>query len=267
MTVSITSIKSEAKSTLKGNFVVAMISALTILFSFLIIDNLAWVLGNVFGDMVANFIVLLFGILFCGPLTVGVIRAFWRMYNKQVETPAVVFYYFSKPILYYKAIRLCFMIAVRVLFFAALFYLPAIIVYVISSPQIYDFLKMPIPIWSQHLAQIIRFLSTFGAVLTVFSVFKYYLAPMLVIVDNEIDAEEAIHMSAVISKTSLFDFIFLIFTLFFWILISLFFVPLIFTLPYLLMCYVVHAAYSIKDYNEKIKKLNDENLPSFVAGI
>ena len=247
MTVSLTSIKSEAKAALKGNYVISMISALTILFSFLIIENVSWCLSFVVGNVAANAIMLLFCILFCGPLTLGVLRMFWRIHSGLVEPPAVAFYYFSKPLFYYKAIRLCFMLALRLLVFALIFNLPAMIVYVIASPQIYDFLKMPIPIWSQHLAQIVNFLSTIGAVLTVASLFKFYLAPMLVIFDDEIDAEEAVHMSRVISKTSLIDFVFLIFSLILWILISLLFIPLVFTLPYFLMCYIIHAQYSIKD--------------------
>ena len=51
------------------------------------------------------------------------------------------------------------------------------------------------------------------------------------------------------------------------IIISLLFIPLIFTMPYFIMAYVVHISHAINDYNEKINKLNDANLPSFVAGV
>lgn len=267
MTVSLTSIKSEAKAALKGKFIIAIISALTVLFSFLIIENIAWVLSFVIKDVAASFVVLLLSVLLCGPLTLGVLRAFWRMQGGLSEPPAVVFYYFSNISLYHKAIRLCFMLAVRLLLFAIIFYLPAIAVYVISSPEMYDFLKTPIPIWSQNLGQIFDFLASIGTALTAISLIKFYLAPFLVIADEEMDAEEALHMSAVISRTSLMDFIFLGFSMIFWIVISFLFIPLVFTLPYFIMCYVVHAGYSIKDYNERIKKLNDDNFPSFVAGV
>ena len=80
------------------------------------------------------------------------------------------------------------------------------------------------------------------------------------------DAEEALLMSSVISKTSLMDFVFLGFSLILWIIASILFIPLIFTLPYFIMCYIVHSEYSVKDYNQRISKLNDESFPSFVAG-
>ncbi len=267
MTVSISAVKSQAKKALFGNWVIAIVSALTVIFSFLMIQNIAWVFSLVLGDVVANFIMILLTVLLCGPLALGVFRLFWRLHGGLVESPANAFYYFSGTARYYKAIKLCFMLSLRLLMFAAVFYLPAILLYIISSPNLYDFLKMPIPMWSQYLQHLVNFFSSIGAVLIISSMLRFYLAPVLVIADDEMDAEEAVHMSAVIAKTSFTDFIFLAFSLLFWIIISLLFIPLIFTLPYFIMCYVVHSKVAIKDYNERIKKLIDDKLPSFVAGV
>ena len=267
MTVSISAVKSQAKKALFGNWVIAIVSALSLLFSFLMIQNIAWVFSLVLGDVVANFIMILLTVLLCGPLALGVFRLFWRLHGGLVESPANAFYYFSGTARYYKAIKLCFMLSLRLLMFAAVFYLPAILLYIISSPDLYDFLKMPIPMWSQYLQHLVNFFSSIGAVLIISSMLRFYLAPVLVIADDEMDAEEAVHMSAVIAKTSFTDFIFLAFSLLFWIIISLLFIPLIFTLPYFIMCYVVHSKVAIKDYNERIKKLIDDKLPSFVAGV
>ncbi len=267
MTIGISSIKKEAKNALKGNWIIAIISALVWLVSFLIIQNIGWLFSLVIGDIAASFITLLLLFLICGPLLLGVFRVFWRMQGGMDENPAGVFVYFSSTMLYYKAIRLCFMLGLRLLIFALVFNLPAIAVFVISSHAVYDFLKIPIPIWTQHLTYIGNFLTSIGGILTIISMIKYYLAPFLFIADDEMDAEEAIHMSAVISKTSLMDFVFLCFSFALWAVLSFFFIPLIFTMPYFIMCYIIHANYSIKDYNERIKKLNDESFPSFVAGV
>ena len=151
--------------------------------------------------------------------------------------------------------------------FTALFYLPAILIYLISSPQFYDFLKLPTPMWSQHLVHLVDFASSIGTVLVIISMLRFYLAPVLMIADDQMGAEEAVHMSAVIAKTSFTDFIFLILSLLFWIIISVLFIPLIFTLPYFIMCYIIHCELSIRDYNERIKKMIDDKLPSFVAGV
>ncbi|MBQ3058060.1 MAG: hypothetical protein IJD00_03835 [Clostridia bacterium] len=263
----ITSIKTEAKAALRGNWISAIITTLMALISFLIIQNIGWVLSLVIGEIAASLIALFLTVLLCGPLTLGVFRYFWRMHGRMNEAPASAFYYFSSAVAYRKAIRLCFILAIRLLGFALLYFLPAIAIYVISSQELYDFLQISIPIWSQHLAYLVNFFSTIGTVLTVITFLRFYLAPILVIADDQMDAEEAIHMSAVIARASVLDFIFLTFSLILWIILSFLFIPLIFTLPYFVMCYVLHSLHSIKEYNEKIKKLNDESFPSFVAGI
>ncbi len=267
MTVSISTVESEAKKSLCGNWVIAIVSALSVLFSFLMIQNIAWVFSLVLGNVVANFIMILLTVLLCGPLTLGVFRLFWRMRGGLAESPATAFYYFSSVARYYKAIKLCFMLSLRLLMFAAVFYLPAILLYIISSPALYDFLKVPIPMWSQYLQHLVNFFSSIGAVLIICSMLRFYLAPVLVIADDEMDVEEAVHMSAVIAKTSFTDFIFLVLSLLFWIIVSLLFIPLIFTLPYFIMCYIIHSNAAINDYNERVKKLIDDKLPSFVAGV
>lgn len=267
MTVSISGIKSEAKKTLFGNWVIAIVSALTMIFSFLIIQNMAWAFSIVFGDVVANFVMLSLIFLLCGPQILGVFRLFWRIHGGAVESPASTFYYFSSLKRYFKAIRLCFMLLLRLLMFSAIFHLPAILLYVISSPALYDFLKMPIPMWSQYLEYLVNFFISIGAVLVICSMLRFYLAPVLIIADDNMEAEEAVHMSAVIAKTSFTDFVFLVLSLLFYIIISLLFIPLIFTLPYFIMCYIIHSKEAIKDYNERIKKLIDDKLPSFVAGV
>ena len=152
-------------------------------------------------------------------------------------------------------------------FFALIFYLPVIALNVIASPEFYRIIDVPIPIWSQNLSLLVRFLSSFSFALVILSISKFYLAPILIIANEEIDLDEAIYMSRVISKGSLMDFVFLFISLIGWMLLSLFFVPLIFTLPYFIMCYIVHSKYSIKDYNDKIKSLSDDSFPSFVAGV
>lgn len=267
MTVGISSIKKEAKASLNCKWVSSVVVSLVFLFSFLIIYYLGWVLSLALGDAMASLMILLLAVLLCGPLALGIIRFFWRLHNGMDENPATAFYYLSSFKAYCKAIKLCIMLAVRLLVFASIFYLPAIIIYILTSHQVYEFLKMPIPLWSQNLSYSVDFLVSLGGILTAVSLLKFYLAPFLVVADDKIDTEEALLMSKVISKSSLIDLIFLAFSLVLWIILSLLYIPLLFTFPYFIMCYIVHSSYAIKDYNEKIKKLNDENLPSFVAGI
>ena len=267
MTVSISSIKADAKKALKGNWLMAIISGLTLLFSYLIIQNTASLLAVVLGEIWATVIMfVLLLLLFC-PLLLGTFRCLWRLFGGMDDTVISVFYYFSKMSLYLKVLKFALKLAVRVAIFALIFYLPVIALNVIASPELYRIIDVPIPIWSQNLSLFVKFLSSFSFALVILSISKFYLAPILIIANEEIDLDEAIYMSRVISKGSLMDFVFLIISLIGWMLLSLFFLPLIFTLPYFIMCYIVHSKYSIKDYNDKIKSLSDDSFPSFVAGV
>ena len=227
MTVSIASIKADAKKALKEKWLMAIISGLTLLFLYLIIQNLASVLATVLGEVWAAALMVLFMLsLFC-PLLLGVFRCFWRILGGCDETPVSVFYYFSKISLYLKAFKLTFKLAFRVAVCALVIYLPVIIISVISSPELYRIFDLPIPIWSQNLSYLIKLLSSLSFALVMVWLTKFYLAPILVIANEEIDLDEALHMSVVISRGTLMDFIFLIISLIGWILLSLFFVPLL----------------------------------------
>ena len=50
---------------------------------------------------------------------------------------------------------------------------------------------------------------------------RYYAAPILSVADEEMDASEAIHMSCVIYKRTMLDFIYLFFSFAGWLLLSL----------------------------------------------
>ena len=267
MTVSISSVIAEAKSALKGKWIMAIIAALALLFSLLIIQNIAYLFSLALGNIASTVIMYILMLVLSCPLLLGVLRYYWRIFGGADETPVAVFYYFSEIKLFLKSLRFWFMLLLRIALFAAVFYLPTIAVYVISAPEFYRFIDIAIPIWSQNLSAILNFFSSISFALVVVSTIKFYLSPILVIADDKMDLEEAFHMSSVISKTSITDFIFLVISLLGWILISILFLPLLFTLPYFFMCYTVHSFYSIKDYNEKIKRLNEESFPSFIAGV
>lgn len=267
MTVSISSIKKTATLTLKGNWVKAIITALIPVYSVLIVQNIAWVFSTVLGDITASIILGVLSVLISWPSFMGALRYFWRMFNKMDDSTVSAFYYFMSFKNYTKCLKFAFILLVRCALFGFVFYFPAIVVNVVSSAKLYDFFEMPIPLWSQNLTYLVNFLTSLASVLLIIFTFKYYLAPILMIMDDNMDIDEAVHMSVVISKTSLLDFLFLILNLFVIIVLSVFVVPLVFTLPYLLTCYCVHSFNAVNDYNEKIKVLNGNDFSTFMAGV
>ncbi len=259
-------IKLTTKTALKKHWVSAIItSTIAVLIYFickLISSVLSIVIGNV-SAMVIFYSSLFFLIL---PIGLGLLRYFWRILFSVCDNPMSIFYYFSKKELYFKAIKLEFLILIRALGFAAILYLPAIAVWIVSNNFIYDALDLPIPMWSANLNYVLSLLRTTASAVLFFAMVKFYLAPMLFVADDDIDVDEALLMSKVISKKTALDFIFLAFSFIGWILLSFLYVPTIFILPYILTAYLVHSRFSVAEYNKHIQQNTKSEFPSFMVG-
>ena len=131
----------------------------------------------------------------------------------------------------------------------------------------YDALKIPIPLWTSNLYFLSLFLKSVASVILAFVMARYYIAPFLLIADEDMDAAEAIHMSDVISKSTMLDFIYLFFSLLGWIILSVLIIPIMFTLPYIITSVSVHTRFAVAEYNKRVDKQNSETFPTFVVGI
>lgn len=260
-------IKTLSKKNLKNNFLKALTVSAVVLFVFFINYNIASLLSLVFGDIFSN---VIFGVgcfLTFSPVLLGAIRYFWRMACAVTDNPISVFYYFSSKQLYKKSLSLAFSILVRALISYIIFIIPAFAFDVISGTKIYELLGVPIPIWSVNLSYFSFFLKFIAVVATLLSVLKFYLAPMLIVADENMVVAEAMHLSTVISKKSMLDFIFFVFAFLGWILLSVLIIPLFFVLPYFLVSYLLHCSSVVNEFNEEIKKLNQDDLPTIIAGV
>ncbi len=266
MSINSNIVKITAKTALKGNFLKAIICSTTILFCFIINYYTSSLVNMVAGDIISE----IFSILLSGfaifPLFIGILRWFWRMILGIADNPISVYYYFSSKKLYLKTIKLLFAIVIKLLPIAVIVFLPAVFVWLLSQSFIFDFFDLSIPLWSRNLEYAIIFTKTLSTVIVSLISLRYYIAPILFVSNDEIEVFEALHMSAVISKKSALDFIYLIFSFLGWILISVFALPLIFTVPYMLTAYVVHIRFVIAEYNNHIENIKTEQYPSFTVG-
>lgn len=267
MTVANSTIKKTAKDSLKNNKVKAFIVGIILLFVVLINSNICSFVYEIFGKTVFYFALIVLNILLLGPVALGGVRYYWRMLCGVCDDPISAFFYFSSMENYKKAMNVIFRLGVKSLIYLFLYNIPYIVLSVVLNAEFYEFLNIPIPLWTANLSNIAMFLKSIGIVATIVSMLKYYLTPMLIVVDENMDVSEAFHMSVVISKSTTLDFIFLIFSMLGWILLSLLFIPLIFTLGYFITVYLSHCSYAINDYNEHIKTLNGQDSSTFVAGI
>ncbi|MBR7132842.1 MAG: hypothetical protein IKD04_04865 [Clostridia bacterium] len=259
-------VKITAKTALKGRYLGAIFSSLCLIFSVIIGELLASLVEFVSTEHFYYIFSLAYSIFITVPLLLGLIRYFWRLLFAVEDSPVSVFYYLSTKELYLKAIKLNFSIILRAIPAALILFFPVIAVWVLSQSFIFELINIPIPMWTANLDHLFVFLRTFSSVLLCVFMLKYYMSPLLFVADENMDVNEAIYMSATISKKSGLDFFYLLLSFLGWILLSVFMIPLIFTLPYMITSYAVHVRFAVAEYNKHIEKNETDEFQSFVAG-
>lgn len=266
MTVSSSSIKMAAKSILKTNFIGSIVATVILLAVWFVSYNISAVISLIAGNNVFFIVLLAFALFVVSPLVMGLIRFFWRLNFGQKDNPINIFYYFSSKADYLKVLHLVFAIAIRTVICFLIFSIPVYVLQLITGTWIYTVLNVSIPIWTANLSNLISFIRFISITATFVYVLKFYLAPMLFVADENMDIGEALHLSTVISRRTTLDYIFLIFSFSGWILLSVLVVPLIITLPYMIVSYLIHCSFAVDAFNEEISKINHDDIPTFVAG-
>lgn len=259
-------VKTTAIITFKANAIHCIIAGLILVFSYfccVLTSSLFSFANLIFLDFIFKYL-LMFLLIF--PLTMGLLRFNWRIIFNVKDDCISVFYYFSNRKLYIKCLKLEIHLIFKAFSRSFIFFLPALFAKLFSQKFFYDFFNIRMPVWAGNLGPIFNGLLTFGFVILIFMMLKYYLAPMLIVADENIEIEEAFHMSDIISKKSVIDFIFLCGSFLLWYFASYLIFPLVFTLPYMILSYLYHCRFTVAEYNSDIKILNNrEN--NFTEGI
>lgn len=265
MTLASSVVKQTAKATIKGRWVKSITVSAMFLFIVFICSNSAMILSQALGDIVGDILYYILGIFIVCPAFLGVLRFFWRMHFEADDSPILIFFYFSDIKTYKRAMTLIFSLVFRIVLFGLLLNIPAFATQVMSHSFVYELIGLSIPVWTANLTTVVLILEIIAKVILSLIMLKYYLAPMLFVANDSIDVEEAILMSSVISRKTSIDFIYLIFSFFGWFLLSLFVVPLIFTIPFFIVSYLVHSKFCILEYNQHIEKISENTFPSFTV--
>ena len=246
-------VKATAKSYLKGRFIDVLVVSLITIFTYFILNLLSSIMVTVIGEIFGNIFFIAIALFIFIPLFFGFLRYVWRLLFDCVDNPISVFYYFSKRKNYFKIFKFILFYIFKMFCYGIFLFFPAFAVWFISQSFLYELIGTSIPMWTANLNGVFIFLKSFGNILLFILMIKYYLAPFLIVVDDNMDIIEAMHNSKIIARKTGTDFIFLIFSLIGWILLSLFVIPIIYTLPYLATIYLVHCRFCIADYNKNIK--------------
>ncbi len=245
-------VKNTARTALKGRWVEAIAVSCLGLFALLFVylsASVARSLITEYSALVSAVIWIGYVLLLLAPLGMGIVRYFWRLTDSVCDEISEVFYYFHNPNRYFRVVKLTFILGWRVAAAAFVCMLPYLIVNAMSNTWLYQLLGQSIPIWAANLVLIESFLYVVGLLCVIVYISRYYLVPVIAVMDEELLLLEAVHISCMVSRKSSSAFICLLVSLLGWLLLTGLLVTAIYTLPLIISCYVVHCRFSIVNYN------------------
>lgn len=248
-------VKKSARTILKGNWTASIFVACIPLFTVFICSYSVSLLAIVSGELIADILFLILGIFLIFPMCLGLLRFFWRVLFGKHDSPVLVFYYFSDKSKYWKSLLFILSMAFKAMIYGVLLNIPMFILNVITHSFMYELIGISLPVWTANLTNVKIILEVVAKVVLISIMLKFYLTPMLFVADDNMESAEAMHMSSVISKKSSVDFIYLGFSFIIWIILSFLVIPIIFTLPYAVVSYLIHARIVVAEYNAHIEQI------------
>ncbi len=242
-------VKSTALITLKGNWAVFCAQAMVPVFATIIVLLSCVLLSLPLGDILAS---LIFAILFTfvvAPLWLGTVRTYWRSANGVNDGVSGCFYYFSDKQEYKKCLKYSLRILLHWTKVVFILLLPALILYVFTSSEIYEYFGISIPLFLINLRYLDGVFYLAALIVSIAHLITIYLQAFLFVSCENMTPKECFEKGIELGKYTKSRFFTHLLGFSGWILLSVTLIPLIFTLPYLLMSYVVECRYNVAFYN------------------
>lgn len=242
-------VKSTALTTLRGNWSVACTVSMIPVFATIAV----FIMGNLFtlpfGNIIADIISVAVFVFLAAPLWLGAVRVFWRMANGCKDSATETFFYFSCKKEYLRCLSFNLRLTVHCLITALIFFLPAIIVYIFTSGTFFEWFGVSMPVFLVNLRYLVYVFELAAVVLTIVHLIGLYLPAFLMVSNENMTAHECFVRGIEIGKYTKNRFFTHLLGFLGWIIFSVLFIPVIFTVPYLLMSYVVECRYNVAFYN------------------
>ncbi len=225
------------------------------------------VVGENYASLIAIATVVILGQFFCMPILYGALRWFWYTSRESDLPISEIFFYLANGKSYLRALSLSFRVFVRIMCVLFLCYIPSITVIILRSPKTYELFDSSMPYWVESFWILGSLLNLLGFVASFFLLLRYFAAPILMINDNAVSPQEALHLSVIISKNANGKTLGFILSFFAWYLLSLLYLPLIFTLPYFLCAYAVYCRSLINNYNNSLGNFNNTGFSGYADNL
>ncbi len=242
-------VKSTALITLKGIWAVSCAKAMIPVFATIIILLSCVLLSLPFGDILAYIIFVLLFSFIGAPLWLGTVRTYWKSANGKNEGVSGCFYYFSGKTEYTRALKYNLKILFHWLKVALILFLPAILVNVFTSSEIYELFGVSIPLFVMNLRYLDNVFHIAALILAIAHLISLYLPAFLFVSIEDMSPKECFERGIEIGTYTKSRFFTHLLGFTGWILFSATLIPLLFTMPYLLMSYVVECRYNVAFYN------------------
>ena len=154
-----------------------------------------------------------------------------------------------------RAVCFRFFLFLRILLAGLVCFAPAILSYILVSPEFYAALGLQTPIALADLWSLPGIFGALGLVAFVPWMLRYYLAAYLLINDPELSPWQALTLSCKVSRGSRAVYLGLLLTFIGWALLCLLALPVFFVLPYLMTALPVFARYAIDNYNVSFQRV------------
>ncbi len=245
-------VKQTARTLLRGKWLISVAASVLGLAGYMIMSVMQSFLA-MFNTEITGRVASLFGFVFyifvLSPLFLGLLRFFWRLINFAEDGLGSVFYFFSNIGRYMRAIKLTLVVGWRIVTAVIICLLPYFAIGLVTGSGIYQFFGWEIPLWVPNLILIESFLKVVGIISAVIYASRYYLVPVIAVMDEERLLLEAVHISCLVSKRSGIAFLSLALSFILWLVLSFFVVPAIYTIPFILTSYLVHCRFVMVNYN------------------
>ncbi len=242
------------------------LSAVCLIFIFVCFINslLSALISTVLGTFAAAFFLTAFFVFLICPLFLGLLHCFRQVIWGEKADIISAFRYFSSLRLYERALRFSLSLFMRAFAVSLILFLPSTMATLLSSNAFYAMFGSTMPVWALGLPIVATFLRVAGIIALTIIMLKFYPAAFLFVANENLTVSEIIGLSRAVSKNTSAEFFLLIVRLLPWMALSLLFIPLIYTFPMFISCYIVHCRFCMAKYN-KIAAAFAAGTPSYEA--
>ena len=193
----------------------------------------------------------LFSLLIVFPFFFGILRWFWLICGGKDADLDNIFYYFSKPKLFFKALAVAFGLLWRVTVGAVICFLPFFAAEILSSPVMYAHFGITMPIWLSGMYSIKSAIMLFCLCLFILWILRYSLFYAAAFDNPDMSVNRIFRRSAEMTRGALLRFFAFVLSFIGWYFISFLILPLVFVVPFLLASFSVYGHCECSYYSGK----------------